>query len=778
MSDSINKTINIDVNVENQKLDKAANGVEKITKATENHTDALNHNKKGILENGGAMGLLGAATGGLAMDFKDAVEAIELTGVSLKGLRGAIIATGIGALAIILLELVTNWDKWIKVIDGSTAATERLNQEIANTVLAQEQVDLAREASISKAKAYGVSAEELHRQEMAQFAEKYGAIEDLIKLQEDLIETEKNSWWSSTDAIKAAQDEIDKLQKDKRKNRTDANTAWQNEQFRQEQELVDNMIKSDDEMAAYEEKMRTKKLAAEKILNDKLLAFLKNRAQVNIKDLEALLSEFDKINDSVNNLNAGRYGEIYEKLKNVFDLYKSSQKNILDSEEKLKELQKEKRYAANAEQKELDKKIKTLGAELETKKNGFRDIVNPQLEQEIAAIREMANFEQYRYKSKTRIILESSGIINEQMKAETNGMKIINGELDDEEKKHMSIEETYKRKRRLLELNYDFEIEGLIKVERGLKKESEAIYGTLNAYNRMKKSVEEATASRLEDVEAAKKQGKGQEEINKMLSKPLTIDKKLFGEYQDELDKLFGFKVNIENITPEQGDKIVNEFFTLNDKFTSIQIEQSKVSTDIYQKQSDKTLEILKTQYDEEYDLDAARLQHKQDMRDAEMNLAENAAGLLGVFAEDSKDLMRASIIADSAIGIGKMVIANNLANIGALATPQAIATSGAAAAPIITMNNIATGLGIAANIAATVKALSKVGGGGADTGGAAAASGPQAKFNIVGSSSSNQLAATIAQQQQQPVKAYVVGTDMTTQQALDRNIQNSATFL
>ena len=44
------------------------------------------------------MGLL-SATGGLAMDFKDAVGAIELTGVSLKGLRGAIIATGIGALA-------------------------------------------------------------------------------------------------------------------------------------------------------------------------------------------------------------------------------------------------------------------------------------------------------------------------------------------------------------------------------------------------------------------------------------------------------------------------------------------------------------------------------------------------------------------------------------------------------------------------------------------------------------------------------------------------------
>ena len=42
--------------------------------------------------------------------------------------------------------------------------------------------------------------------------------------------------------------------------------------------------------------------------------------------------------------------------------------------------------------------------------------------------------------------------------------------------------------------------------------------------------------------------------------------------------------------------------------------------------------------------------------------------------------------------------------------------------------------------------------------------------FNVVGNNGLNQL----AQLQQQPIKAYVVGSEVTTQQALDRNrIQN-----
>jgi hypothetical protein len=49
--------------------------------------------------------------------------------------------------------------------------------------------------------------------------------------------------------------------------------------------------------------------------------------------------------------------------------------------------------------------------------------------------------------------------------------------------------------------------------------------------------------------------------------------------------------------------------------------------------------------------------------------------------------------------------------------------------------------------------------------------------FNVVGASGQSQLAQTIAGAEAQPVRAYVVGKDVSTQQELDRNITNTASF-
>lgn len=49
--------------------------------------------------------------------------------------------------------------------------------------------------------------------------------------------------------------------------------------------------------------------------------------------------------------------------------------------------------------------------------------------------------------------------------------------------------------------------------------------------------------------------------------------------------------------------------------------------------------------------------------------------------------------------------------------------------------------------------------------------------FNIVGASPINQIGEAIAQQSQQPVKAYVVSSDVTTAQGLERNIVSSASI-
>lgn len=54
----------------------------------------------------------------------------------------------------------------------------------------------------------------------------------------------------------------------------------------------------------------------------------------------------------------------------------------------------------------------------------------------------------------------------------------------------------------------------------------------------------------------------------------------------------------------------------------------------------------------------------------------------------------------------------------------------------------------------------------------------PQApSFNVVGTGGTNQLAETIANQNKEPMKAYVVASDVTTAQSLERNIVSSASI-
>lgn len=189
--------------------------------------------------------------------------------------------------------------------------------------------------------------------------------------------------------------------------------------------------------------------------------------------------------------------------------------------------------------------------------------------------------------------------------------------------------------------------------------------------------------------------------------------------------------------------------------------------------------------YKKQVDDELAAYEQKAAIQMQYADIANQAADLVKEIFGKSKAAQKTAIIIESAAGIAKMVIANKLANLGALATPQAILSSGASAAPVIAANNIQLGLGIAANVAATAKALKEIGGGGSapsapsasgggGTSGGGAGGGVMApNFNVVGNNGLNQL----AQLQQQPIKAYVVGAEVTTQQALDRNRITNATL-
>lgn len=188
-----------------------------------------------------------------------------------------------------------------------------------------------------------------------------------------------------------------------------------------------------------------------------------------------------------------------------------------------------------------------------------------------------------------------------------------------------------------------------------------------------------------------------------------------------------------------------------------------------------------KAKQQEELDRQQIVTNAKIGLRNAELDATIAAFNIAAGFAKKGSDLQKTLIIAEKSATIAKIIMNTMSANAADKAYAATMGPYGVAyLAAKIPTNYTQMGIGIATTIAAAAQALSSMGGGsaggGGSTGGGAAA--PPAQFNIVGQSSTNQLAGTIAGQQNQPVKAYVVGSDVTTQQSLDRNKINNSTFL
>ena len=238
----------------------------------------------------------------------------------------------------------------------------------------------------------------------------------------------------------------------------------------------------------------------------------------------------------------------------------------------------------------------------------------------------------------------------------------------------------------------------------------------------------------------------------------------------------------------------------------ALQIEKDEADRKKLQKDNKiKEEEEEKTRANQNMKDGLARLQYEANQKvaiaqfvaDAERsiraaNIDNVAAGfaLLGSLAGKNRALQAAALIGESAAGVAKTIINTQTSNAATIAQGAALAiptggASVAAASALVASNNISAGIAIAANIAATAKGLGalKAGGspqgasvGGTITGGRGAESQiPQ--FNVVGTSGTNQLAETISGQTKQPMKAYVVASDVTTAQSLERNIVSSASI-
>jgi hypothetical protein len=312
-----------------------------------------------------------------------------------------------------------------------------------------------------------------------------------------------------------------------------------------------------------------------------------------------------------------------------------------------------------------------------------------------------------------------------------------------------------------------------------LKEKNDAIAAANKEANDKRIALEKEEKKRLEDEEKAKQEligrqgAKARDEYE--AAEKLIADAKKANE--DALKTENQIKVEKENADFElKKANLLSKNLSIEEIEAEHKRKLTQLDNEFFAKEADNN---IKATADAKAAADAqnATEQAKFDLKLSLLNQTASAIGGLGALFKKGTAAAKAAALAEIAIGSAVGLI-NGLD----IAQKSAKGTGPAAAFafPIFFATQVAAVFG-AVNRAKGIlsggggTAPSTRSGGGSTSSPSIATAAPN--FNVVGASSTNQLAQTIGNQQNQPIKAYVVANDVTTQQGLDRNIVKSATI-
>jgi hypothetical protein len=786
MADKLKKIIDVEVQDNaSAKLQTIDDNITKVTQSTDTLTKKTENNSKSLRDNGGAMGFLGAATRGASNDIKDAIEAVEGLGISFKGLRGALAATLVGFAALAILELITNWEKWSKVIDGTADAMERLNAAVItlqdtrekesrlfDVLIAQKQdelrLEIAKNGQSERAKQL---TKEINEESVKYFKAKLTSLEEETKLLENAWQwDEKRLQLSRDQAIAAASGNKEKIAQ------ADAALTI----YQRESSIFKDLTKLNKDIVDVKVKINNletdpKVIQAQKEREEGLKRF-NDLLEKEKKHYDEIAQKLRKNLDTIKSIYAETYqfqfdenGELFRKLMGLSDLFYKNQKALYDANKGLYELE-------ASYKKITDTIINDPTLNEDEKKKALEDAKKIKEDKE-----KSLNLTQKEINLRNRAV-DSEKALKAQV---DKTLKAVN---EKEESVGKSIDKQLDYNDLQLEL---FNLQnGLLEFEKGFQKNGKWLDDRTN--NSRKYAEIEKRINDIYDLRLKLQAALEQQQIGDLDVKARELDTKI-GEAEQRKNK---YDTELADMRKRGISVNSDEYLAV----AKLQNEADAQLQDFRDQAADVALKRQSVYLDGVYtveELAAARsielenntLNKKQALRDEEferqkmyaektIGVAEETATFLDSIAAISgkkgQDLAKAALALRKGAGVASVVISTQEEIRGIWANPALTALPDTGITKKILLTAAAAARS-AVSIATILSQKISSSGSGSATG---ANGGPQAQFNIVESSGTNQLASTIAAQQNRPVNAYVVGTDVSTQQALDRNRVQTATFL
>lgn len=238
---------------------------------------------------------------------------------------------------------------------------------------------------------------------------------------------------------------------------------------------------------------------------------------------------------------------------------------------------------------------------------------------------------------------------------------------------------------------------------------------------------------------------------------------------QSELDA----KTKAENDAKiaEESLKIANDAaLTTETRLAAVKAREDAINNIVFKSEKDRT-DYQKANTDARIQIEKYEFEQKMAQAKETADVLTNLGALVGKQTVAGKALGIATALINTYVGVSealkqKSTLPSPYDYVAKAVNVAAILATGFKSVKAITAVKVPGGGGGGGS----APSMSAAGGGAAGGGGGSAPS-----FNVVGNSGVNQIAQTLGAQQ--PVQAYVVANNVTTQQALDRNIVRNASI-
>ena len=240
-----------------------------------------------------------------ALAAATAIQTFVMNGATLaaKAFRGALVATGIGALVVGIGLLIENFDKLKSIIFGGASNAEILNKKLKETISLNDEIVSQNERSLKLLEAQGANEEKLFATKQRNLAREIAGIVEKMDALDEVYKAELEAGNLTNEKKKELEDEYNAYKKEAIDKRTEYDINKNAKVVKEVNDSLNEQIKREDEIQASKDKKeeiaKEKRKKAEEEAKEKAKKDAEDLANAKKQQLENTIALENEITQAI-----------------------------------------------------------------------------------------------------------------------------------------------------------------------------------------------------------------------------------------------------------------------------------------------------------------------------------------------------------------------------------------------------------------------------------------------------------------------------------------------